>query len=228
MDSQRRSAWESAIARNNRGEEVPAEEHYALVREDLFRGMNKAAVHEEAIYVVRYWLAGRHPSRIPWRGPREADNWLAMRETWGEERQSEKLRNMIDASDRDPDYWEALNLIAARLHEERQRFPDELADWASQLHRVEIHQPKKRRSNEGQPPYANDVRNFNYADVFGLLGYLGLTAKTERYAAIAAVYEVSERTVADAIKAAGRSDGRLPAPWECWPLKTRRLSGIAR
>ena len=220
MDSQRRSAWESAIARNNRGEEVPAEEHYALLREDLFRGMDKVAADEEAMYVVRYWLAGWHPSRIPWRGPSEADNWFALREMRGEERQSEKLRNMTDVSDRDPDYWEALNLIAARLHDKRQRFPDELADWASQLHRGEILRPKKRRSNEGQPPYANDVRNFSYAAVFDLLGFLGLTAKMARYAAIAAACRVDERTVSDAIKAYGQSDGRLPAPWECWPLKT--------
>ena len=128
------------------------------------------------MYVVRYWLAGRHPSRIPWRGPSEADNWFALRETWGEERQSEKLRNMIDVSDR-PDYWEALNLIAARLHDKRQRFPDELADWASQVHRGKIPRPKKRQSNKGQPPYANDVRNFSYADAFDLLGFLGLIAR---------------------------------------------------
>ncbi|MCY4509154.1 MAG: hypothetical protein OXG35_19665 [Acidobacteria bacterium] len=225
MDDRRQAAWESAITRAKRGEEVPTGEHYELVRDDLFcRISNKADRHEEATNVVRYWLARVDCSPIPWRGPKEADNWSAMRETWGEERQSEKLRNMITASADDPDYWEALNLIAARLHEERRPFPPELADWASRRHRElsqgEISRPPKKQSNKGQPPYAKDVRDFSYADVFGLLGYLGLTSRTERYEAIATVFGESERTVADAIKTAGESDRHLPAPWECWPRRT--------
>ena len=225
MDEQRRAAWESAIAKSKGGEEVPPEEHYALLREGLFKGMNKVAAQDEARYVVRYWLAGLDCSPIPWRGKREADNWFHLREDWGKKRQAEKLRNMIAAGEHDPDYWDALNLIATRLHEERRRFPAALADWASRLHRGKLHRgkidrPRKKQSNEGQPPYANDVRNFAYADVFGLLWYLGLTTKMECYSAIAAECGVTERTVIKAIKAASQQDGRLPAPWECWPLKT--------
>ena len=219
MDRKCREAWESALAKLDQGEEIPSEEHYNLVPEGLFEGMDKVAVHEEALYVVRYWLHGACLSPIPWRGSREADNWFAMRETWGEERQLEKLRNMIEASVCDPDYWQALNLISARLHDERRPFPDELADWACRLHRGELHPPSKPQSHEGRPYYANDNRDSWYASVFMLLWFLGLTSRMECYSVIATECGASERTVADAIKAATQSDGRFPAPWECWPPK---------
>ena len=56
-------------------------------------------------------------------GPREARNWFEMREEWGAARQTEKLRNMIDASQHDLDYWTALNEIAIRIQEERRCGP---------------------------------------------------------------------------------------------------------
>ena len=108
-----------------------------------------------------------------------------MRETWGEERQAEKLRNMIEASERDPDYWGALNFIAARLHKERRLFPHDLADWASRLHKGEVPRPRKLQSNKGQPHYANNSRDLWSAHVFSVLQFLGLTSKMECREAIA-------------------------------------------
>ena len=43
MDRQREAAWKSALAKMERGEEVPSEEHFALLREGLFEGMDKVA-----------------------------------------------------------------------------------------------------------------------------------------------------------------------------------------
>ena len=225
MDRQREAAWKSALAKLDRGEEVSTEEHYELLQKGLFDGLNKVDALEEARYVVRYWLHGADLEPIPWRGPIEADNWFELRETWGEERQAEKLRNMIAASADNPDYWQALNLIAARLHAERRRFLDDLAKWASRLHKREIDQPPKPQSDRGRPHYAYDARNWWFASAAECLWYLGLTRKGEIYCAIVKACEcdVSERLVADAIKAAERSDGRLPPPWECWPPKLRAI-----
>ena len=217
MDERRRAAWLAAIAKLDRDEEVSTEEHYELLRQGLFDGLNKVDAHEEATFIVRYWMHGADTEPIPWRGPVEARNWFQLRELWGAEREAEKLRNMIEASAHDPDYWQALNLISARLHDERRQFPDALAEWASRMHKREIDPPPKRQSNRGEPHYTNDARNTMFAAVAECLWYLGLTRKAEIYSSISDVCDVSERTVAEAIKSAARSDGRLPAPWECWP-----------
>ena len=59
------------------------------------------------------------------------------------------------------------------------------------------------------------------AYVFGLLGYLGLDRKMVRYNVLGSYFDVDERTVMSAIKAAARFDGKLPRPWECWPSRWR-------
>ena len=58
MDEKRRVAWESAIAKLDRGEEVPAKEHDALLREDMFKGPSGTDIPEEADLFLRYWLHG--------------------------------------------------------------------------------------------------------------------------------------------------------------------------
>ena len=70
-----------------------------------------------------------HLSDIEPRRLEEARNWFGMRKEWGPELQAEKLRNMIDASERDLDYWEALHYIAIGCQDQRRRFPAMLADW---------------------------------------------------------------------------------------------------
>ena len=98
MNEERRAQWIRAIRKSRRGKPVAPREHNALLCEGLFRGLDRADAEEEARYVVRYLLSGEDLSDIPPRGPREARNWFAMREEWGAARQTEKLRNMIDAS----------------------------------------------------------------------------------------------------------------------------------
>ena len=122
VDRKRRgAAWDAAFAELDKGLEVSPEEHQALLRPGLLKGLSDVEATEEAANVVRYWLCGRDLSPIAVRGPVEADNWFTMRAKWGEERQAEKLRNMIEASAVDSDYWEALKLIGVRPAPTRQR-----------------------------------------------------------------------------------------------------------
>ena len=58
MDRKRRTAWESAIAKRERGEDVPEDEHYALLREGMFDGEATPAVRDEADLFLRYWCGG--------------------------------------------------------------------------------------------------------------------------------------------------------------------------
>ena len=68
MDMPRRAAWAAAFKKLNAGLkvwEMPAEEHAALLRPGLFEGLDEVAAHEEAAYVVRYWLHGFRPVAHP-------------------------------------------------------------------------------------------------------------------------------------------------------------------
>ena len=211
-----------AIRKSRRGERVSPEEHDALLRDGLFRGLDKVAAEEEARYVVRYLLSGEDLSDIPPRGPREASNWFAMRDEWGAERQTEKLRSMIAASRHDLDYWTALNHIAIRIQEERRWWPAMLADWDIAVRRGTWSRPTRVRGNQGEPHYAKDARNLWIAYAFGILVDLGLE-KMDGYYVLADELNKSESAVGKAIRAARALD-QLPAPWECWPPRGRRAS----
>ena len=218
MDEQRRVAWKGAIRKSHRGEPVSAEEHYALLREGLFKGLGTVDAEEEARYVVRYLLSGEDLSDIAPRGPREAENWFAIREEWGVKRQAQKLCNMIAASQQDIDYWTALNHTAIRIQEERRWWPSVLADWDIAVRRGIRPKPSQPRGNQGQPPYAKDSRNVWITYTFSVLVYLGLE-KMEGYYVLADELDKSAGAVMDAIQSARAQGGKLPAPWECWPLK---------
>ena len=210
------------IRKSRRGEPVSPQEHLTLLCEGLFKGLGKVDAEEEARYIVRYLLSGEDLSDIPTRGPREAQNWFEMREEWGAARQTEKLRNMIDASQHDLDYWTALNEIAIRIQEERQWWPAMLADWDIAVRRGTWSRPARVRGNQGQPHYAKDARNLWIAYVFRVLVHLGL-GRMEGYYVIADELDKSENAVIDAIQSA-RARDRLSAPWECWPPQGRGSS----
>ena len=216
MNEKRKAQWMRVIRKARRGEPVSPQEHDALLREGLFLGLDEVAAEEEARYVVRYLLAGEDLSDIPPRGPREAQNWFAMRDEWGAARQAEKLRNMIDASRHDLDYWTALNHIAIRIQEERRWWPAILADWDIAVRRGTWSRPAQPRGKNGRPRYANDARNLWIAYTFTLLVHLGLR-NTAGYYVIADALDKDDRTVMRAIRAAKARIRRLPAPWECWP-----------
>ena len=101
-DGQRRAAWDAAFEQLNAGLAVPAEVHEALLRPGLFEGLDAVAAHEEAVYVVRYWLHGFDWSPIPPRGPAIAANWPFIEPTFGAHRADEALQNYIQASRHDP------------------------------------------------------------------------------------------------------------------------------
>ena len=226
MDMPRRAAWAAAFKKLNAGLkvwEMPAEEHAALLRPGLFEGLDEVAAHEEAAYVVRYWLHGFDRSLIPPRGPTIAAQWHSIEPKFDPHRAKEALRNYIQTNEHDPDYREALDGIAAWYHEQGLPFPAPLAAWAIQLHRGELRTPPTPRGDHGRPAYAQANRNLAIADVFHLLGYLGLHGKVVRYHAIGAVFGCSEDTVRKAIKTHARYwTGALPRPWECWPAPPRK------
>ena len=71
MDAQRRAAWKAALEKRKAGRavwEMPAGVHAALLRPGLFEGLGPVAAHEEADFVVRYWLHGFDWSLIAPRG----------------------------------------------------------------------------------------------------------------------------------------------------------------
>ena len=69
MDKQRRAAWNAALKKLDAGLAVPTEAHEALLRPGLFEGLDAVAAHEEAAYVVHYWLHELDWSPILARGP---------------------------------------------------------------------------------------------------------------------------------------------------------------
>ena len=225
MDEPRRAAWAAAFKKLNAGLkvwEMPAEEHAALLRPGLFEGLDEVAAQEEAACVLGYWLHEFDWSPIPPRGPTIAANWPSIESEFDAQHADEALRNYIQASRYDPDYREALDRIAAGYHDQPRLFPPPLDAWASQCYRGERPTPPKPRGDHGRPAYAQANRNLAMAEVFHLLGYLGLHGKLVRYNAIGLAFgECDEATARKALKTHARGTGQLPRPWECWPAPTR-------
>ena len=221
MTPERRAAWEAAIAKQECDEEVPLEEHCALLREGMLAGAANADVREEADYFLRYWCREMNRDPLPWLGPVIAHHWFEMREwdrRWVSNRAEKALRDYIAADDFE--HWAALNKIAARLHTEREPFPDALAEWAADVHRHlcdgTLKAPAKERGNKGQPPYANEDRNNVYAMADNWLEHFGMSLAGNRIAAIAGFAETDEDIVRKGLKR-WRSDNWRRAPWPRFP-----------
>ena len=200
---------------------MPAEEHAALLRPGLFEGLDEVAAQEEAACVVRYWLHEFDWSPIPPRGPTIAPNWPNIESEFDAQHAEEALLNYIQASTHDRDYREALDGVAVWHHEQRRPFPAPLAAWAIQLHLGQLRTPPQPRGDHGRPAYAQANRNLAIAEVFHLLGCLGLHKKNVRYSVIGEAFGCGEDAVRKALATDARSTGKLPAPWECWPAPTR-------
>ena len=116
-----------------------------------------------------------------------------------------------------------LDHLAAWHLKQRRLFPDPLAAWAIQLHVGDppISTPSKPRGDHGRPAYAQANRNLAMAEVFNLLGYLGLHRQNVRCSVISKKFTCDEATVRKAVKTHARGTGELPRPWECWPAPTR-------
>ena len=83
------------------------------------------------------------------------------------------LRNWISASKRDPDYWDALKALSARVLKERHRLPDSLRDWLVGALEGNLPRPKGR---PGKRWDANDNRNMWIGHAVSTLTQLGMTA----------------------------------------------------
>ena len=86
---------------------------------------------EEAKLIVRPMLdpAGFKETRS--RGPVYMRQWFASR-PMGYGQSAERLRGIVDNANRDPDYWEAASLIAARLLREGAPLGEGLRLWLAE------------------------------------------------------------------------------------------------
>ena len=212
MDEKRRAAWESAIVKHNRGEDVPEEEHYALLQENMFQGDATPDVLEEAALFLHYWIPDPDDP-IPWLGEAIANHWFRVRDwdrQWQKNRADDVLRTCIGADDYD--HWVGLNLIAARLHRKREKFPEVLADWAVNVHEGKLKPPPKERGHKGSPPYAYEDRNGAFFMAENWLNHFGMERAEDRIGVIAGFLKVSESTVQKGLTRWRKSDWRR-APW---------------
>ena len=217
MDRKRRAAWESAIAKRERGEDVPEDEHYALLREGMFDGEATPDVQGEADLFLRYWCGEMDTRPLPWLGQVLADHWFRLRDEWGARwgprRADAILQEYINAAG-DFDHWQALSLIAARLHRAREPFPDVLADWAASVHEGR-EAPKREQAHMGNPPYALEERNRFFAMADHYLERFGMTHAKDRLAVIAGFFDtddIGEDVVRKGLKR-HRDDTWRRAPW---------------
>ena len=196
MDEDRRNAWEAAIAKRKRGKAVPNDALLALFRKDMFKGDDKVAIYEEANLFLEctfdwYWL-----EPVPWQGESVAKYWFKIRDwdrklvrNWAEF----ALRKYIDKNDFD--HWTALNMICARLHRERQPFPDILADWAAERHEGKRKRPPKEKGDHGRPPYTYEFRYITYVSADRCLRSFGMDKAEDRIGVIADWSGVDESVV---------------------------------
>ena len=203
--------------------EMPAGVHAALLRPGLF-DLDAVAAHEEADFVVRYWLHGFDWSPIAPRGSHHcgpvALHRAEIRRTarrGGVAELHSGQRGMI------PTIGRRLDRIAVGYHEQGLPFPAPLADWAIQRHLGGLRTPPTPRGDQGRPAYAQANRNLAIAEVFNLLGYLGLHGKLVRCSVIAEELKCTEDAVRKALATHARCwTGALPRPWECWPPPRRK------
>ena len=226
MGPERDALWEAAFAKQSRGEEIPTEDHEALLPPDLFEGLDEIEIYEEGCNVVRYRLHGWDLSAIQPRGPAQGAGWFNIATTFGEDWAKESLRRHIEASSYDIDSYVALETIEGRMIAERLPIPDELRAWRAEVDGGARRRPPGHRGHKGRPRYANDARNFAIAELNILLEFLGLKTKTDRMSVIAkclvemgiiAKSEDPEELVRKALEAARKQSGRLPLPWGLWP-----------
>ena len=230
MDKERSAAWKSAIAKLDEGEEVPSEDHYALLRKDMLKEGSKGDTNKEAYYFLRYWLHGIDLSPAEYRGEGIGAQWFFLGDwdrEYGTNRSDEALQNYIKASEYDFDYYFALHTISSRLHKEPRQFPELLSNWAAEQHEKlceETHKPPSRDiASKGQPRYAFEDRDLQLFSADSWLEYFGMKLKIDRLAAIAGRAKLDEDVVRKAIQK-GREifddQNKNPPnflPWECLP-----------
>ena len=214
MDERRRAICSALIRNRARGEKVSQEEMDAVWPPGSLKGLAKAEAEEEARCALRCYLAGADLSDVPPRGWEEGRDWFAMKEEWGPELQAVKLRNMIEASSYDVDYWDALKYITMVFLGGGRLPPFWLRNWNIEILLGLRSRPRRRRGNNGQPPYVHDRWNDGIAIGFSRLQTLGL-GKMATYRIVADEMGASVRKVRNVISKK-RKLAPVALPWECW------------
>ena len=214
MDDRRRAAWKAALAKRRQGEQVPPEDHYALLREGMFAGEAKPDILEEAKLFLRYWIGEPDVEPLPWFGEIIANHWFWQRHWdrgWNRNRTDAMLQEYISADDFD--HWTALNIIAARLHRDREPFPDALSDWAAEVHEGKRRQPPREPGDRGNPPYSMEDRYAAFEAADHWLLHFGMKRGADRIGVIADNFGFEPDAVSKGLSRWRRRGDRRRAPW---------------
>lgn len=125
---------------------------------------------EEAKIIVRPMLdpAGFNETRS--RGPVYARQWFAP-SPMGYGCSAEGLRRIIHNANRNPDYWEAASLVAARLLREDAPLGEGLRLWLAEIMEGARKPPKRK---PGKRPYVNVGRDLHVRAAITVLSGLGM------------------------------------------------------
>ena len=146
---------------------------------------------EQAKTVIRPILDPVGFNETPSRGPVYMRHWFNQ-QPLGYGKSAEALRRYVDLSEKKPDYWEAVCLIAARLLRENTPLGEDLRLWLADVMDGERKQPKRK---PGKRPYANVGRDIHVRAAITVLEGLGLrptrnAESAQRESACDAVAEV--------------------------------------
>ena len=182
----------------------------------------KQPTFEDAEKIASDVLADLSLKPIPRRGRTLGHSWSDIKESWGNERADEALRNWIRASKHDIDYWEALSAVSEQLLRDREQLPVVLADWLADMLEGSREKPK---CPPGQPWYANDNRDSAICYAISVLISLGLNpTRNELWPpesacdVVGKFLDMKYATIASIWNAAAPSED-FPAPWKTWDKK---------
>ena len=125
---------------------------------------------EEAQTIIRPILDPANFNETPSRGPVYMQQWFGPQPLYYG-RSAEALRSFIGLSQKEPDYWEALWLIATRLLRENAPLGDDLRLWLADVMASKRKRPKRK---PGKRPYANVGRDIHIRAAITVLQGLGL------------------------------------------------------
>ena len=113
----------------------------------------------------------------------------------------------------DPEYWEPLNWLVVLLRVREKAMPEDLIAWTIEFHKAQIRElrqrnegylkePKRPRSNEGQPRYAMDyIETRRLPRTSICLDIWRLESESLPRRVIAEHQEINVRSVSDVLEA---------------------------
>ena len=164
---------------------------YLRILDQREHNHNLRVTFEQAKAVIRPILDPVGFNETPSRGPVYMRHWFGQ-QPMGYGKSTEALRRYIKLSEKKPDYWEAVCLIAAVLLRENTPLGEELRLWLADVMDGERKQPKRK---PGKRPYTNVGRDIHIRAAIVVLEGLGLrptrnAESAQRESACDAVAEV--------------------------------------